>query len=106
MSVSQLNQSDHSPEVQFSLRDPVRVEVGGQRGDVPNIGVVHQRVEGNGASVQIVEDLRPSPQITAVKHSSVLRLITVFTWSRGWSLHLVALGSSLRVSPALSRVVR
>ena len=55
----------NSPQVQFSFRDPVRVEVGCQGGDVSNIGVVHQRVEGNGASVQIVEDLRPPPQITA-----------------------------------------
>ena len=45
------------PQVQLPLRDPVRVEVGGQGRDVSNIGVVHQGLEGDGSSVKEVENL-------------------------------------------------
>ena len=49
-------------EVQLPLRDPVRVEVGGQGGDVAHVGVVHQGGEGDGATVEEVQDLGSSPR--------------------------------------------
>ena len=47
----------NSPEVELSLGDPVRVEVGGQGRDVAHVGVIHQGVKRHGSSVEIVQDL-------------------------------------------------
>ena len=47
-------------KVELALRDPVRVEVGGQGRDVAHVGVVHQGLEGDGAAVEEVKDLGPS----------------------------------------------
>ena len=52
----------NSPEVELSLGDPVRVEVGGQGRDVAHVGVIHQGLEGDGAAVQEIEDLGSSPR--------------------------------------------
>ena len=49
-------------KVELPLWDPVRVEVGGQGGDVAHVGVVHQGGEGDGAAVEEVQDLGSSPR--------------------------------------------
>ena len=71
-------QTKYLPEIELPLRDPVRVEVGSEGRDVTNVGVIHQSAEGDGSSVQIVEDLGPPPNMreypTVLKtdHSVVL----------------------------------
>jgi len=45
------------PEVELSLGYPVRVEVCGKGRDVPHIGIVHQGIECDRASVEIVQYL-------------------------------------------------
>ena len=47
--------------VELPLRDPVRVEVCGQGGDVPHVGVVHKGSEVDGAAMEELVDLDLPP---------------------------------------------
>jgi len=40
------------PQVKLSLRNTVRVEIGGKRGNIPNIGVVYKCIEGDWSTVE------------------------------------------------------
>ena len=60
--IRQIKKSQFLLGVELLHRDPLLVEVAGQGGDVPHVGVIHQSREGHWAAVQEAQDLEAKSQ--------------------------------------------